>query len=128
MTARPEAQQVDFFDRQPTSTHDLPAALPWAAHLSRTVVEGMEGSRDATQLSRWVTPELLTRLARRNALSRRLGRATGGVGVRTVRACHVRDGIVEVSAVVVVRQQVRAMALRLEGLDGRWLLTVLEMG
>ncbi|WP_462418044.1 Rv3235 family protein [Kytococcus sp. Marseille-QA3725] len=128
MSTRGLAPAVDFFDRQPTATRDLPPALPWAAHLSRSMVEVMEGSRDAQQLARWVTPEILTRLARRNTLSRRLGTATGSTGVRTVRACHVRDGIVEVTAVVVVRGQVRALALRLEGLDGRWLLTVLEMG
>lgn len=121
-------QRIDFFDRQPTSTADLAPARPWTAHLSRSLAEVMEGSRDATQLTRWVTPEILTRLARRNALARRFGTATGTTGVLSVRTCHVRDGIVEASAVVVVRNQVRAMALRLEGLDGRWLLTALEIG
>lgn len=128
MRAQQGATEIGFFDRQPTSTADLSPALPWAAHLSRSIIEVMEGSRDAQQLTRWVAPDILTRLARRNALSRRFGTATGATGVRTVRACHVRDGIVEVTAVVVIRNRVRALALRLEGLDGRWLLTVLEVG
>lgn len=128
MSAAPATSSVDFFDRQPTSTQDLAPAVPWAANLSRSIAEVLEGSRDASQLTRWVTPEILTRLARRGTLARRYGHSAGATGVRTVRACHVRDGVVEVTAVIVVREQVRAMALRLEGLDGRWLLTVLEMG
>ncbi|SNC71498.1 hypothetical protein SAMN05445756_1512 [Kytococcus aerolatus] len=126
-TALPRGSEVTF-DRQPTPTADLPPATPWTAHLCRTLVEVMDGSRSAQQLTRWVTLDILHRLARRSTLARRHGTATGSTRVRSVRTCHVRDGIVEASAVVVVRGQVRAIALRLEGLDGRWMLTALEIG
>ena len=48
--------------------------------------------------------------------------------VRRVRVCEPADGIVEACAVVVSNGRVRAMALRLEGLDGRWLVTALTIG
>jgi hypothetical protein len=36
--------------------------------------------------------------------------------------------VVEASAVVVARGRVQAVALRLEGQDGRWRMTALELG
>ena len=38
------------------------------------------------------------------------------------------DGVAEVSAVVHDRGRVRAIAMRLSGVDGRWLVTVLQIG
>ena len=51
-----------------------------------------------------------------------------GRRVRRVRVCEPADGIVEACAVVVSHGRVRALALRLEGLDGRWLVTALTIG
>jgi hypothetical protein len=48
--------------------------------------------------------------------------------VRSVRVCLPADGVAEASAVVVSRGRVLAVALRLEGLDGRWRMTALEVG
>jgi hypothetical protein len=63
--------------------------------------------------------------------------------VRSVRVCEPADGVAEVSAVVVGleavaatkgrtgaagRRRCRAVALRLEGVDGRWMMTALTMG
>ncbi len=48
--------------------------------------------------------------------------------VRRVRVCEPADGIVEACAVVVSHGRVRALAIRLEGLDGRWLVTALTIG
>jgi len=48
--------------------------------------------------------------------------------VRSVHTTEPVPGVVEASAVVVDRGRVRAVALRLEGLDGRWRATALEMG
>lgn len=48
--------------------------------------------------------------------------------VRSTRVCVLRDGVVEACAVVLDGPRVRAVALRLEGLDGRWRVTALQIG
>ena len=48
--------------------------------------------------------------------------------VRGVRVCLPADGVAEASAVVIDADRVRAVAVRLEGLDGRWRATALEVG
>jgi hypothetical protein len=48
--------------------------------------------------------------------------------VGTVRVCQPADGVAEAAAVVHGPQRTRAIALRLEGLDGRWRVTVFQAG
>jgi hypothetical protein len=69
-------------------------------------------------------------LARRALVSaRRLpAGARRSAVVRRIRVCEPADGVVEACAVVVSHGRVRALALRLEGLDGRWLVTQLTIG
>jgi hypothetical protein len=118
-----------FFDRQATPRHDLPDPQVWAAHLAQGLVEVMTGSRPAPQLLRWTTSEVYAVLARRGALSARRGLPRGRrATVRTVRVCEPRDGIAEACAVVVDGPRVRALALRMAGLDGRWRIEALQVG
>jgi hypothetical protein len=118
-----------FFDRQATARSDLPDPQMWAAHLAQAVVEVMTGSRPAPQLLRWTTSEVYAVLARRGALSARRGVPRGRrATVRTVRVCEPRDGIAEACAVVVDGSRVRALAMRMAGLDGRWRIEALQVG
>jgi aerobic-type carbon monoxide dehydrogenase small subunit (CoxS/CutS family) len=48
--------------------------------------------------------------------------------VRTVRVCEPADGVAEACAVVIDGNRVRALALRLVGLDGRWRVEALQVG
>lgn len=116
------------FDRQPTSTAVLPPAGAVAARLALAAVEIAAGARPATQLMRHCSPRVFESLVRRQA--HRAGRLTPRppVILRRVRVCHVLDGVVEATVIVSVARRVRPVAVRLEGLDGRWLLTALEMG
>lgn len=116
------------FDRQPTSTADLPDPAGLAGRLAVAAVEVGTGARPATQLMRHCAPGVFDSLVRRQA--HRAGRTTRRppVVLRRVRVCHVRDGVVEAAVIVDVARRVRPVALRLEGLDRRWLLTALEMG
>lgn len=116
------------FDRQPTATADLPPAGEFAAKLAIAVVEIAAGARPATQVMRHSAPRVFDSLVRRQA--HRAGRTTlrRPVILRRVRICHVRDGVAEATVIVSVAGRVRPVALRLEGLDGRWLVTALEMG
>ncbi len=132
-----DALAVDFtlapdealFGERPTRRSDLPDPEPWAAHLAQAMVEVMAGARPAPQLLRWTTPEVYAVVARRASVSSRRGlsrsqRAT----VRTVRVCEPGDGVAEACAVVVDGTRVRALAMRLVGLDGRWRVEALQVG
>ncbi len=116
------------FGPQPTSTSQLPDPLAWAGRMVQAVIEALGGVRPVAQLVRWTSADVYAGLQRRAALAA----ARPGPGrramVRSVRICQPADGVVEACAVVVSRGRVQAVALRLEGLDGRWRMTALELG
>ena len=132
-----EALAVDFsnvsdeqlFGFQPTGRRDLPDPAHWAGHLAQALVEVMAGARPASQLLRWATPEVYAVVARRSAVSARRGLpATRRATVRSVRVCEPADGVAEACAVVVDGPRVRALAMRLVGLDGRWRIEAFQVG
>lgn len=125
---RPTPRRRGPYGRQPTATAELPPAPGFAARVTVAAVEVAQGARPATQLMRHCSPAVFDGLVRRQAhRAGRLG-ACHPVFVRRVRACHIADGIVEAAVIVSVNARVRAIALRLEGVDGRWVITALEMG
>jgi hypothetical protein len=111
-------------ERTPTT------ALPESRGFARTLVQGLlevlAGVRPVKQLQRDTTPEVYAALTAE--LSRR-PRVTGlRPDHRAVRSVHVQErpeGIVEVCATVQRGTRLTAVALRLEGLDGRWRCTEL---
>ncbi len=118
------------FGRQQTRSSQLPAAHPFVAKLSQAIVEVVSGQRPAPQLIRHTSPTVYAVVARRAMVSarRRQAEPRRPAVVRRVRVCEPADGIVEACAVVVSHGRVRALAIRLEGLDGRWLVTALTIG
>ncbi len=118
-----------FFGPQATATPDLPEAVQWARRMIQAVLESYEGVRSPDQLSRWVVPEIRERAHRRGLLARRRGRRSGRPPVvRSVHPCFPADGVCEVAAVVWADGRVRALAMRMSGVDGRWLITAWELG
>lgn len=125
---RPEGQDA-FFGPQSTSRSDLPEPGAWAQRLIVAILEAMDGLRPAQQLNRWVSPDIRDRIDRRGILARqRHQRPAGALQVRALRVCEPVDGVAEVAAVIIYRARVRALALRMSGVDGRWLITALELG
>jgi len=126
----PGSDPDDFAARRPTPGHVLPAPGPWAAQFVQAALEVTTGRRPHSQLTRWTTDEVRARLALRADLARRRRdtRPVRRIVVRSTRVCVPRDGVAEASAVVTDGQRTRAVALRLEGLDGRWRVTALELG
>jgi hypothetical protein len=132
-TIRPRFEPADFFGHQPSSTASLPDPRPLVENLARCVIEILAGARDLEQIARWVSDDVYRHLLKRVVLSSRARQAKGQQVVRpsfsmgSARLCEPRDGVIE--AVVVSRSRVRAraVAIRLEGLDGRWRATAINV-
>ena len=125
-----EALDAVEFGPQPTPRAQLPEPRRWAARFVQAVVEVLSGDRPTGQLVRWTTTEVFDEVScrvvpapRRN----RPGTASRGV-VRSVHVTEPADGVAEVAALVRRGMRCTAIALRLEGMDGRWQCTAIELG
>jgi len=114
---------TNIFDPQPTARKDLPSAQQWAMRLVHAVVEVVNGVRPASQLTRWLTPEVLAQVQRHVA-----HQAMPRLNVRSIHVHETDDGVAEVSSVFGTPNRFFALALRLEGFDGRWKATTLIFG
>ncbi|MDQ2757779.1 MAG: Rv3235 family protein [Actinomycetota bacterium] len=118
-----------FFERQPTARQHLPRPDAFARSLGQALVEVMWGARPSTQVVRWTTAEVYAVVARRSLVAVRRGLGGGRPPVvKRVRVCEPADGVAEAALVVIAGGRVRALALRLEGLDGRWVVTQILVG
>ena len=115
--------EPDNFDAQPTSRLDLPSAKQWSMRLVHGLVEVINGIRPATQLTRWLTPDVM-----RQVQGHVISSAMPRLAVRSIHVHETDDGVAEVSAVFGTPNRSFALALRLEGLDGRWRATTLIWG
>lgn len=136
------ASDDELFGPQPTRAADLPDPRRWAAHIAQGLVEVMHGARPPAQVLRWTTPEVYAVVARRGTLAARrqaarTQAAAAGTGapperrrtqVTRVLVCEPAEDVVEASVVLVDGRRVRALALRLVGRDGRWLVDALQVG
>jgi hypothetical protein len=123
----------EFFAPQRTPSTALPDPEPFLRNLTLGVLEVFAGVREVDQLARWLTEDPYRKLVTRSNLAARARSARGVPARRPIHAIlsvhqsSPADGIVE--AVVVVRgpARTRALALRLEGMDGRWRATSLAL-
>ncbi|MFA7267176.1 MAG: Rv3235 family protein, partial [Candidatus Nanopelagicales bacterium] len=129
----PEVLEDSFFEPQPTGRAELPEPAQWARRYGQAWLEASLGRRPIKQLNRWSSPGVLAELASstKPATSNRKGavapgsqrtRQAHGV-VSGMRVDEPADGVAEVAAVVRTRGRCRALMLRLEGWDGRWVCT-----
>ena len=117
------------FDRQWTPRRDLPDPAPMVRQLVQAYVEIMAGLRPAAQVARWSAPEVYDVLCRRSVVAARRPKSTQRRPVvRRVRVQEPADGVVEACAVIVEHDRVRALALRMTGIDRRWVVTPLQIG
>lgn len=121
----------DDFGPQSTSTDELPPARDHVARLAMTYAEIMIGLRPVSQLSRWLSTALYQRLVRQcgghglNSGARTARRRPAAL--LSVRVTHPADGVVEAVAVVRIHSRPQAVALRLEGWDGRWICSHIDV-
>lgn len=106
-----------------TATAGLPSAEITAVMLARGIVEVLAGRRSPGQLCTHCAPHIFAGLLRQvPPAARPLPR------LLSVRVCEPADGIAEVCVVFRQEERVHAMVFRLEGLDERWRITVLQIG
>lgn len=124
---------TSFFAPQRTSTVALPDPEPFLRNLSRGVLEVLAGVREVDQLARWLTEDAYRKLVTRSNLAAR-ARSARGVPARrpvhailSVRHSEPSDGVVEAVVIVQGPARTRAVAMRLEGMDGRWRATSLAL-
>ena len=126
--ATSDPRACGYFGPQHTFSKDLPEPKVWVASMAQALVEVMSGARPAPQVIRWTTPEVYSGVARRNAASVRRAVVARRAIVRRVRICEPADGVVEACAIVVDNGRVRALAMRLTGVDRRWVVSALQVG
>jgi hypothetical protein len=130
---KPRFDEREFFGQQPTSTASLPDPRPLLENLTRCVVEILAGARELEQIARWVSDDVYRHLLKRVVISSRARQAKGQKSTRpsftigSTTICEPRDGVVEAVIIVRGRARVRAVALRLEGLDSRWRATAINV-
>ncbi|MCB0916308.1 MAG: 3-hydroxyacyl-CoA dehydrogenase [Actinobacteria bacterium] len=126
---------IDVFDPQPTPPEVLGDPGAAVRRLAQAIVDVFNGQRPLHQLGAWVTPEVsdqlrltMAGLGDRQPRRAGVGRVAPGRLPRVVstRITSPAVGVVEASAVISGAPRSRALALRLEGLDGRWRCTALR--
>jgi len=91
--------------------------------LARALVEVLSGRRPVAQLRVHCAPDIYAGL-----LDRPIAGHQALPHLLAVRVCEPADGVAEVSVVFRRADRVRAMAFRMQGVDGRWRITALQLG
>lgn len=114
------------------TANGLPDPRLWSARLAQALVEVLAGDRPLQQLVRWTSADVYRKIERRARIvargdgAERLGDVRAAV--RSVHLCEPRGGVAEACMLVQQGARSRAIAIRLEGVDGRWQCTALEFG
>lgn len=123
----------EYFAPQRSSTDGLPDPAALMRNLTIGVLEVLAGVREVDQLARWLDEDAYRALVTRANLT---ARARSARGVPASRPTHrilsihcgsPADGIVEGVVISAGPARTRAIAIRLEGWDGRWRATSLAL-
>jgi hypothetical protein len=120
---RPE----DEFGPAATVRADLPAAGEAGRRVVTLALEVLAGRRPVTQLQGLLAPGILAAVAG-GRRPRWCAEGTAPLLVGPVHVCEPVDGVAEISAVAHRGGRAHAVAARLEGIDGRWRCTALQIG
>ncbi|NED97311.1 hypothetical protein G1H11_18595 [Phytoactinopolyspora alkaliphila] len=97
----------------------------WCARFAVWAVEALYGQRALSQLLRWTSSDVYASLSER-AVRRRVS-AAATPSVRSLRVCDVRPQVFEAAVVIQEGPRARALAMRFEMRDRRWLCTALDL-
>jgi len=106
---------------------ELPDPQTAGRRLVTLTLEAFAGRRPVNQLQPLVSPPLFTALSERRR-PRWCTEGSAPLLITSVRVCEPVDGVAEISAVARRGGRAHAVAARLEGIDGRWRCTALQIG
>jgi hypothetical protein len=115
-------ESFDDDDRpRPTPSSALPNIALWTMSLAVSALEVFAGRRNPAQLAMRCHRVIYNELLVSAGLSKEIGR------VVKIHQDFPLDGIAESAISVQFKNRMRAMVIRAEGIDGRWLCTALEL-
>jgi hypothetical protein len=125
--ARATGRPDDDFGPSWSVRAELPDARDAGRRLFTCTLEALAGRRPLLQVQGMTSLGVFTSLAQRR---RPLwcAEGTGPILVGPVHVCEPVDGVAEISAVARRGGRAHAVAARLEGIDGRWRCTALQIG
>ena len=107
------------FEPVPTSATELPELHAWTMKFAISVVEIWAGRRQPAQLISKCHRQIYMKLLKQVGSQKEIGR------IRSIHQCQPLDGICESTITVRFGDRLRAMVIRFEGVDQRWLCTEL---
>lgn len=119
-TTHGESYDPDFAPN-PSPLSELPNLERWTLTYVVTVIEVMAGRRPIQQIAR------TTHRNTYNSILRSIGGIDEVPKIRKIHRNQPIEGVVELTAVLVFKKRVRALAARFEGVDRKWLCTELEL-
>jgi hypothetical protein len=116
----------DYFGIEFVNSDELGDPRPILAFLAQSVIETLAGIRDIEQCARWLSDGVYQQLRQKSLASSR-SRAESSVKamrpnlvVGKISVFSPRPGVIEGVVIVHNIGRARAVALRLEGYNGRW--------
>ncbi|MEP6853183.1 MAG: Rv3235 family protein [bacterium] len=120
--------ELGDFAARPSGRGELPDPVRFGRTFVQALLEVLSARRPVGQLAGHTSPGLQAGLTRDQARGARLDPSGRTPVVHSLRVSEPADGVSEWCAVVRTGGRYRAMAGRLEGLDGRWRCTRLQIG
>lgn len=105
----------------PTSASELPELHRWTMKFAVSVIEIWAGRRQPAQLISHCHRVIYLDLLKKMGSQKEIGR------IRTIHQSEPLDGICESTITVRFGNRLRAMVIRFEGQDGKWLCTALDL-
>ena len=128
-----QAKKDELFDYQPTGTDALPPAKEFVEMFIPQVLETIHGLREIRTCAKNMNQTVFNAIEARAVSARLRSQVAKKPSPRPVFALgnviisEPRDGVCEAAAVVRGPTRVRAVALRMEGLDNNWKATSFRM-
>ncbi|MEN9305427.1 MAG: hypothetical protein RL733_676 [Actinomycetota bacterium] len=119
-TTHGESYDPDFAPN-PSPLSDLPNLERWTLTYVVSVIEVMAGRRPIQQVAR------STHRFTYNSLLRKVGSVGEVPKIRKIHRNQPIEGVVELTAILVFKERIRALTARFEGVDKKWLCTELEL-
>ncbi|WP_347057852.1 Rv3235 family protein [Blastococcus sp. HT6-30] len=117
----------DEFGPVLSSRAELPLATEAARRLVTTALEALVGRRPLAQVRPLTTAGVYAALSA-GRRPRWCAEGNAPLVIGRVRVCEPVDGVAEISAVAHRGGRAHAVAARLEGIDGHWRCTALQIG